>query len=233
MGTGIWSMHFIAMLAFQIPQSITYDIFIVTISWLAGILGAGIALFIVSRPQVRIYQWLAGGISMGLAIASMHYIGMAAIQVNAVIEYDVSWVTFSVVLAIVVSFVALALVFLLQDQAEKFFSFPKLGSAFLMGAAVCGMHYSGMQATCFHAIPNSVLDSSYALSNTLLALGIGIATFIVLGLTFLTLLFDNKIIAEKEYNRILEEKVQERTAQLQDLTQALEQRVRDRTVELS
>ncbi|MDY7020770.1 MAG: MHYT domain-containing protein [Cyanobacteriota bacterium] len=232
MGTGIWSMHFVAMLAFEIPQSITYNIIVVLISWLAGIVGAGIALFIVSRPQVQISQWLAGGVFMGVAIASMHYIGMAAIEVNAVIEYDWRWVTLSIIMAIVVSFIALALVFLLQDKEASFFSISKLGSALVLGGAICGMHYTGMYAACFHSTPSSVSNSSYSFNKTWLAISVSIGTLIILGLTFLTLFFDRKIIAEKEYNQLLEEKVQKRTAQLQELTQELEKRVLERTLEL-
>ncbi len=104
MGTGIWSMHFIAMLAYKLPIPMDYDSSIVFVSLAVAVIASGLALYIVSRQQVDRLQFWAGGSFMGGAIAGMHYIGMAAMQVEAGVEYNLVFVALSVVIAIGASF---------------------------------------------------------------------------------------------------------------------------------
>ena len=111
MGIGIWSMHFLAMLAFSLPISISYNFFLVVVSLLAAIAASAQAMFIVSRPRVTLSALLAGATSMGIGIGAMHYIGMTAMQMTATIYYDPALFLLSIVIAIVVSFVALKLFF--------------------------------------------------------------------------------------------------------------------------
>src|SRR6266567_3454014 len=111
MGIGIWSMHYIGMLAFRLPVPVQYDWPTVLLSLLAAILASGVALFVVSRQRMGVVRASLASILMGSAIAAMHYIGMAAMRLPAMCHYSPSLFTFSVVLAIVISFVALWLTF--------------------------------------------------------------------------------------------------------------------------
>ena len=87
MGTGIWSMHFVAMLAFELPQRVTYDVWITVLSLLCAVLASGIALFLLSH-SISTPLVIGGGVCMGVAIAGMHYIGMAAMQMTAITRYN-------------------------------------------------------------------------------------------------------------------------------------------------
>ncbi|MUL38497.1 response regulator [Gloeocapsopsis dulcis] len=201
MGVGIWSMHFIAMLAYELPIPMTYDIPTVLISMVAAVLASGLALFIVSCQQMEWLQLLLGSIFMGVGIASMHYIGMGAMRVEAIAQYDLRVVGFSVVIAICVSAVALWLAFQLRAQTTLIGNLRKLGSAIIMGNAVAGMHYTGMAAVSFQPLPmdihfGDVVRPSHTMDNSLLAFEIGIATLVILTLAVLAALFDQRITAE-------------------------------------
>src|SRR4028119_1391153 len=116
MGVGIWSMHFIAMLAYELPIPMNYDIPTVLISMVAAVLASMLALVEFSRQKMEWLQLLLGSIFMGLGIASMHYIGMGAMRVEAIAQYDLRVVGLSVAIAICVSAVALWLAFQLRTQ---------------------------------------------------------------------------------------------------------------------
>jgi NO-binding membrane sensor protein with MHYT domain len=118
MGLGIWSMHYIAMLAFRLPVPVLYDWPTVLVSLLAAVFASGVALFVVSRPRMGWRRALIGSAIMGSGIATMHYIGMAAMRLNAICHYDPLLWVLSVVLAIVVSLVALWLTFHLRDDTK-------------------------------------------------------------------------------------------------------------------
>ena len=204
MGTGIWSMHFIAMLAFQLPQTVNYDLWITLLSLMCGILASSIALWLLSRA-VSIPLVVSGGVCMGIAIASMHYTGMAAMQLQAKIEYDWRLVSLSVAIAITASFAALWLAFRLQEPSSKSLICQKLGSALLMGIAISGMHYTGMWAT--HFMPYTVLSAEPfpTMAQSWLAVAIGIATLFILSLALLTSLFDRRLTAQLVREQALEE----------------------------
>ncbi|HCF30359.1 MAG TPA: signal protein, partial [Cyanobacteria bacterium UBA11049] len=109
MGTGIWSMHFLGMLAFSLPVNISYNFLLTIVSLLAAILASGLALSIVSRPRVSFSILLKSAIAMGVGIGLMHYIGMAAMEMMADTHYDPMLFLLSVAIAVVVSLVALKL----------------------------------------------------------------------------------------------------------------------------
>ena len=145
MGLGIWAMHYIGMLAFHLPVPVLYDLPTVIVSLLAAIAASAVALFVVSRNRLTVLSVVAGSIVMGSGIAAMHYTGMAAMRLAAMCHYDSRLVALSVVLAIVISLVALILTFLFRDEV-KVRSWRKFGSALLMGVAIPVMHYTGMAA---------------------------------------------------------------------------------------
>jgi len=104
-------MHYVGMLALTMPMQVFYYLPTVAVSLLAAIAASAVALFVVSRAEMHVWQALAGSVVMGGGIAAMHYIGMAAMRCAAVISYDIGLVVLSVVLAIAISFVALKLAF--------------------------------------------------------------------------------------------------------------------------
>ena len=195
MGLGIWSMHYIGMLAFLLPVPVFYDWPTVLVSLLAAIFASGVALFVVSRSRMDWGHALAGSAIMGSGIATMHYIGMAAMRLPAMCHYDSLLVVLSVVLAIVMSLAALWLSFHLREQSKT--TWPKkCASAVVMGAAVAAMHYTGMAAARF--TPSMMApDLSHAVNVSPLGIaGISSVTLLVLGLVSITSLVDRRFSAQ-------------------------------------
>jgi PAS domain S-box-containing protein len=191
MGTGIWSMHYIGMLAFSLPIPVLYDWPTVLLSLLAAIFTSAIALFVVSRKRMGLLAAAVGSVIMGAGIATMHYTGMAAMRLPAMCHYSSALVALSVVLAIVISLVALWLAFRLRNDV-KAARLPKIASAILMGAAIPVMHYTGMAAAGF-TFTGEVPDLSHAVGVSSLGVtGITIVTFMVLGLAVLTSVVDRR-----------------------------------------
>lgn len=184
MGTGIWSMHFIAMLAFSLPMPVSYSFPIVLISLIVAALGAGQALFIISNPTVNISTVLTGSTCMGIAIAAMHYIGMAAMQMTADLQYDPTLFVLSVAIAIVVSLAAITLSIKFRDRSEANGIWRKIITAILMGGAVLSMHYTGMAAATFKPNYSKIVELSGA-DNYSMGFLIGVFTLITLGITLL------------------------------------------------
>lgn len=179
MGTGIWSMHFVAMLAFSIPIYITYHLPIVLGSLLLAILAAFQALLIISRPQPDLKTLLGGSCSMGIGIALMHYTGMAAMIMPAQLRYQPVVFIASVMIAIVVSFAALKLTIWFSDDRRASNLGAKLATACLMGGAILSMHYTGMAAAVFTHEPQTTIVSS-GLDNISLAYIVCTATGLIL-----------------------------------------------------
>src|ERR1700684_4002290 len=130
MGIGIWSMHYIGMLAYSLPVAIFYHWPTVLLSLLAAILASAVALFVVSRNEMGPLRIGMGGLLMGSGIAAMHYVGMYAMRLPAMCQYSSRLVTLSVILAMVISLVALWLTFHLRSEINSM-SWRKLASAML------------------------------------------------------------------------------------------------------
>jgi len=191
MGTGIWSMHYIGMLAFSLPIPVLYDWPTVLLSLLAAIFASAIALFVVSRQRMGLPAALVGSGVMGAGIATMHYTGMEAMRLSAMCHYSFPLVTLSVVLAIVISLVALWLTFHFRNDVKVRW-LPKIASAMLMGAAIPVMHYTGMAAANFISTGEAP-DLSHAVSVSSLGVaGITIVTLMVLALAVLTSVVDRR-----------------------------------------
>jgi PAS domain S-box-containing protein len=191
MGIGIWSMHYIGMLAFSLPIPVFYDWPTVLLSLLAAVFASSISLFVVSRQKMGLRAAVVGSGIMGTGIATMHYTGMAAMRLSAMCHYSFYLVTLSVVLAIVISLVALWLTFHFRDDVKQKW-LPKIASALLMGAAIPVMHYTGMAAASF-TFTGAAPDLSHAVSVSSLGVtGITIVTFMVLGLAVLTSVIDRR-----------------------------------------
>src|ERR1700730_13607457 len=195
MGTGIWSMHYIGMLAFILPIPVAYHWPTVLLSLLAAILASVVALGVVSRQKMGWFETLAWSVLMGAGIASMHYIGMAAMRLPAICQFDFFLVVLSIVFAVLISLAALWITFHFRHERMGI-GWEKLGGPVVMGPAIPVMHYTVMAAASFStsALPT---DLSHAINiSTLGTAGIATATFIVLGLALLTSLVDRRFAAQ-------------------------------------
>src|SRR5438094_1394169 len=211
MGTGIWSMHYIGMLAFILPIPVAYHWPTVLLSLFAAILASVIALYVVSRQKMGASRAVAGSVLMGAGIASMHYICMAAMRLPAICQFNSFLVVLSVVFAILISVAALWITF--HFRAEKNgIGWVKLAGAVVMGAAIPVMHYTGMAAASF--TPTGMpADLSHAVGiSTLGTAGIAAVTFVVLGLALLTSWVDRRYAAQTL--ELQEEKLQRSKAYL-------------------
>ncbi len=187
MGGGIWSMHFVAMLAFIMPIPMSYDIGLTTLSLVVAMLVTGGGFYVISRQSGSLLRLVLSGIFMGLGIAAMHYTGMAAMRGHAELSYDLLFVALSLVIAIGASTVALWLAFRTTDLGQK------LVAAVVMGLAISGMHYTAMRAAIFtaHDPVHEVLVNA-SLDQTSLALAVAGITFIILALASVASLFERK-----------------------------------------
>jgi PAS domain S-box-containing protein len=192
MGIGIWSMHYIGMLAFHLPVPVLYDWPTVILSLLAAIAASAIALVVASRPQLSVFHAAIGSLFMGAGIAAMHYIGMAAMRLPATAQYSSPLVALSVVLAMAISFVALWLTFHFRSDVAPL-GWKKIASALVMGAAIPVMHYTGMAAATF--VPGIPVYRDHWSAVSVSALGMtGIvgATVMALALALITSMVDRQ-----------------------------------------
>jgi diguanylate cyclase (GGDEF)-like protein/PAS domain S-box-containing protein len=189
MGIGIWSMHYIGMLALRLPVPVRYDWPTVLVSLIAAMIASAIALFVVSREKMGFIRAVVGSVFMGSAIAGMHYIGMAAMRLPAMCHFSLSIVMISLALAIVISLVALWLTFHLRAETRSG-GWRKILSAVVMGAAIPVMHYTGMAAATF-TVSNVAPDLSHAVNVSALGtVGIAAVTIMMLGIALLTSAYD-------------------------------------------
>jgi diguanylate cyclase (GGDEF)-like protein/PAS domain S-box-containing protein len=193
MGSGIWSMHFVGMLAFSLPIPLSYDVPITVASVLPAIAASGLALFMIRRGATGWRTLLASGALMGAGIVAMHYSGMAAMRMQPPIRYDPPLFALSVLIAIGASAAAMmiARAFLTSETSAKVV-YQKLGSAVIMGLAISGMHYTGMAAANY--APGSVcLATPYGVSVDWLAILVGGGTLAILSVTLLVSVFDARL----------------------------------------
>jgi PAS domain S-box-containing protein len=195
MGMGIWSMHYIGMLAYHLPVPVFYNTPTVLLSLLAAILASAVALFVVSRNEMGLMRIVVGGVLMGCGIAAMHYVGMEAMRLPAMCHYDRGLVELSVLLAVEISLIALWLAFHLRAETNSM-SWRKLLSATVMGLAIPVMHYTGMAAASFRYSSGPVnLTNSLEISSIGTA-SIGGVAFLVLFLAIMTSLVDRRFSAQ-------------------------------------
>ncbi|MDB5983653.1 MAG: histidine kinase [Pseudomonas sp.] len=148
MGIGVWSMHFIGMLAFHLPVELSYDLPITLLSLLIAILSCGFALWLVSQPQLPWLQLCFGALIMGAGISGMHYCGMAALRMQPAIDYDPALFGASLLIAVSASAAALWIAFRLRQQTP-YVRLARGAAAVIMGIAIVGMHYTAMAAANF------------------------------------------------------------------------------------
>ncbi len=191
MGAGIWSMHFIGMLAYRMSFSVHYDVRITVLSLLMAILVSGFALRMTSLPRIGPASLLVAGTLMGLGIGAMHYTGMMAMKMPMSIRYDPFLVFLSILIAVSASTAALWVVSTLRSDGAIADLPKKFLSALIMGAAISGMHYTGMAAARFPLkMSGTSLQNS---SDAWLAVTIGLASFMILAIGLILSLVDSHL----------------------------------------
>ncbi|MET7571037.1 MHYT domain-containing protein [Streptomyces sp. NPDC005492] len=174
-GSGIWTMHFIAMIGFQVEETrIGYDVGLTVLSLAVSIVVVGIGVFAVGYRGATTGTLSAAGVITGLGVAAMHYLGMAALELNGTIEYRTAMVALSVVIAIVAATAALWAAVSIRGFLTS------LGASLVMGVAVTGMHYTGMAAMSVHLHGSGGAWSGDSPNSLLLPMLLGPIVFLVL-----------------------------------------------------
>jgi NO-binding membrane sensor protein with MHYT domain len=181
-GTGIWVMHFIAMLGFSIPGGvIRYDVPLTLVSAVLAVVVVGVGLFTVGFGGSRQSTLLTGGAVTGLGVASMHYTGMAAMHATARIGYNLGMVALSVVIAVVAAIAALWFTVRVRGAVAT------VMAALIMGVAVTGMHYTAMAAMRVHLDGGLRTPPGASAADFLLPLIIAISVITMLLLTIVAM----------------------------------------------
>jgi diguanylate cyclase len=191
MGIGIWSMHFVGMLALRLPIEIAYDVRITLLSMVIAIVVSTFALHIASRGQVGRTALVSAGFAMGFGICAMHYVGMAAIEITPPIQYDPLWVALSFAIAVAASLGALGIAFSAR-RASGWRRYHRAFGAIGMGLAIAGMHYAGMAAAEF---PGSAVSGVAQVNKGWLAGSVTTITIFVLVAALLLSLIESRAAA--------------------------------------
>jgi len=180
MGAGIWSMHFVGMLAFKMDMAMDYDPWLTAVSLLAAVGFAYFVLSIIKHEVLTLRTMLIAAPLLGIGICTMHYVGMAAMQMDGDLRY-IPWLFWlSVAIAVSASAAALVIAFILSSHHGKHKFTYRVLAALVMGIAICGMHYTGMAAAVF--IPWA--DCRYDPRQNFHGLAIAVAAIATLVLSF-------------------------------------------------
>ncbi|WP_236181051.1 MULTISPECIES: putative bifunctional diguanylate cyclase/phosphodiesterase [Pseudomonas] len=190
---GIWAMHFISMLAFQAPIDIQYDLPVTLFSLLIALLASWLAMHTLSTPQPSLLQYVKTAIVIGLGIAGMHYVGMAAMESAATPYYEPTLFLSSIVIAIGASFAALWVAGYLREGSGLNIQMLKYLAALILGAGILSMHFTGMAALQL-VLPEGELPTLAAQTSQLqLGLSVALITLLILGSAIIAALADKKL----------------------------------------
>ncbi|WP_323814071.1 MHYT domain-containing protein [Cellvibrio sp. NN19] len=184
LGGGIWSMHFIGMLAFELGTHVHYHPFITLGSMLPSVLASWVALHMLSHSSISKRQLAIGGVLVGAGIGAMHYSGMAAMDMGATLLYDPLWFIASIIVAVVMAMIALWVRFGLHNHGKLNTTRATLLSGVIMGCAIAAMHYTGMAAARFIGTPDAhfTADSSHSfLAFIISAMTVAISLLVIAG----------------------------------------------------
>lgn len=191
LGSSIWAMHFIGMLAYHMPVEATYDLFLTLLSFLIAVLTVGIGYGVMTVIPSGNWRDVAAAMSTGGGISGMHYVGMAALTGPMELSYQANWVGVSILVGIVAAGISLHLAFGTKLQARSV-----LG-AVAMGLAISGMHYSAMYGTVI--TPSGLADAvtAHVLDRNLLAIVVAIVAFVICA-TSMLLLVPNRSVTVRD-----------------------------------
>ncbi|HDR9251081.1 histidine kinase [Burkholderia vietnamiensis] len=221
MGTGIWSMHFVGMLALSLPIPLGYALTDTGASLAIAVLVSYFALTVVTRARLGGARLLAGGMLMGAGIVGMHYTGMAAMRMTPGIRYDPALFAASIGVAVIASTAALWMAQALRAQHARHASALRIGAALVMGIAITGMHYTAMAAA--HFAPDARCGAANGIDAPWLATTIAMFTTATLTVTLLVCRFDARTTFLRGMTDTLERLVRVRTAELETALRRYEQ----------
>lgn len=208
LGGGVWSMHFIGMLALDICTDVTYRFDITALSVLPAMAASWVALNIMTRDNIRLPQLILGGVLVGAGIGTMHYVGMAAMEMAVYLRYNLAMFLVSILVAVILAILALWISFGLDrfGNINLRRSTKILISSLVMGAAISGMHYTGMVAARFVLPPGLEVSQQTSQISVYLAIGITALTVSIIGLVLAAnLVFgykDKSAIARRNEKRL-------------------------------
>lgn len=194
LGIGIWSMHFIGMLALELSVEVTYNVPIVLLSVLPALFGSGITLYLISQPIKAKWHLPVAALVFALGILVMHMIGMEAMQMAAIIDYDWWLVVAAGVVGYVTSYVGLSLLINSERIAKS--QLMKLASAVFMGIGIVLIHYIGMAAAMFASSPSHSHGVGTGVNSTYLGYGVSMAAFYLLSLMYKSVNMDRKLLIQ-------------------------------------
>lgn len=196
MGCGIWAMHFVAMLAVEMHRGMEmrYDLPLTLLSAVFAMIAAGLAFDIASRKSRSFGRLLVGGVALGGGIGAMHYTGMLAMRMDALIRYDQTWFAASVVVAVVLATLAIRMMFFTVEAREQDKADHRLWTSAIMGLAVTLMHYTGMNATHFlrTGLAPQAVNDGIALDSLFGAVIIGGVTVTILTMAWIGASLDER-----------------------------------------
>ncbi|MEU6573933.1 MHYT domain-containing protein [Streptomyces sp. NPDC046805] len=181
-GSGIWTMHFIAMLGFGVDGTpIRYDVPLTLLSLVMAVAVVGAGIFTVGYGTSRWRSLLLGGLGTGLGVGAMHYLGMAALRLYGNVDFDLPLVVLSLVIAVVSATVALWASVTVRGAAGV------TVAALVMGFAVCSMHYTGMAAVSIELAPHTGVLGGATSTEFIFPLAVLLGSFLFLASAFVAL----------------------------------------------
>ena len=192
MGCGIWAMHFTAMLAHELPIEVSYNLWITVVSVVPAILASGVALRVLSQKSTGLKAQLLGGLLMAIGIGTMHYLGMEAIVMQAELRYDFNLFALSIVVAFLLSSIALNVEHLIGNNQARFTHLKIYLRAIIMGVAVAGMHYTAMAASRIYPVQQIDISTSH-LPSFFLGLAIFLSVALIISLTLVGTHVDRRL----------------------------------------
>jgi NO-binding membrane sensor protein with MHYT domain len=181
-GSGIWTMHFIAMLGFGVTGTpIRYDVPLTALSLVVAMAVVGAGVFTAGFGKSRVRAVLMGGLGTGLGVAAMHYIGMAALNLHGEVDYDPKMVALSVLIAVVAATAALAITLTVRGPVVATIA------SLVMGIAVVSMHYTAMYAVSIVLDPSSASLPGATATEFIFPLAVLLGSFLFLTSAYVAL----------------------------------------------
>ncbi|MER6952596.1 MULTISPECIES: MHYT domain-containing protein [unclassified Streptomyces] len=209
-GTGIWTMHFVAMLGFGVSGTdIRYDVPLTVLSLLVAMIVVCAGVFAVGYSRERTRALLIGGLTTGLGVASMHYLGMAAVRLHGDVTYDPVRVALSVLIAVVAATAALWAALNIKSPIAVTLA------SLVMGAAVSSMHYTGMFAVSVHVTPSGDALPGATAMQFIFPLAVGLGSYLFLTSAFVAL---SPTTGEREASASAQQPVESRVGRQQART---------------
>lgn len=187
MGSGIWAMHFTGMLAYSMDSAVSYSTPITVLSSIPAILGCGLALFTLNTEKFNVFRNQMTAFFLATCIAAMHYIGMEAMRMDAILRYDFGLFLLSYIVAHVLASIALAIKFIKSTSFAFLIKFNDVISAIIMGLAISGMHYTAMASSRFYIATNPIpFNTEMVVPPSILVTSIASIVIILISVTIIT-----------------------------------------------